>query len=56
MYAIAFCSPGVPGARPSVESSERSLMCCRRLSAVIACIAVSAAAVDVDADPLALDV
>src|SRR6185503_17996271 len=26
-YATAFSSPGVPGARPSMESAARSLMC-----------------------------
>src|SRR5437867_1368548 len=39
-YATAFSSPGVPGARPSMESAERSLMCWRRLSAEIARAAV----------------
>src|SRR5665213_2249497 len=43
MYATALSSPGVPGARPSIESAERSLMCCSSPSAEIALLAVSTA-------------
>src|SRR4051812_22416228 len=43
-YATALSSPGVPGARPSIESDARSLMCWSMLSALIACAALSAAA------------
>ena len=44
MYAMAFFSPGVPGPRPSIESADRSLMCCSRPSAVIAPAATRASA------------
>ena len=38
--ALAFSSPGVPGARPSIESAERFLMWPRIPSAVMASAAV----------------
>src|SRR5213592_1514034 len=38
-YATAFSSPGVPGARPSIESADKSLMCCRSEALSIACAA-----------------
>src|SRR6185503_1446641 len=44
MYAVAFSSPGVPGARPCMESADRSLMCCSNASAVMACAALSTSA------------
>src|SRR3954471_1570183 len=43
-YATAFSSPGVPGARPSIESAARSLMCWRSDAVSIACAAVVTAA------------
>src|SRR5256885_4214109 len=43
-YATAFSSPGVPGARPSIESAERSLMCCMSDAVSIACAAAVTAA------------
>src|SRR5437762_1769135 len=43
-YATAFSSPGVPGARPSMESAARSLMCCRSDAVSIASAAVVTAA------------
>src|ERR1043166_3413785 len=43
-YATALSSPGVPGARPSIESAERSLMCCSNEALSIACAAAVAAA------------
>src|SRR4051812_22958732 len=42
-YATAFSSPGVPGARPSIESAARSLMCWSSDAVSIACAAAATA-------------
>src|SRR5689334_2173424 len=42
-YATAFSSPGVPGARPSIESAARSLMCWSSDAVSMACAAAATA-------------
>src|SRR5438552_2468487 len=47
MYATALASPGVPGARPSSESSDRFLMCCNIDAPLIDSAAAAACGVTV---------
>src|SRR6267142_422540 len=54
IYATARSSPGVPGPRPSIESAERSLICPRIPSAVMALAAGGVERPEAASEPQAL--